>query len=155
MPSIHNDPACVLTGSSTYNERVERLWRDVYWDVTSSFVVATFKALESEQMLDPPQWSWYLLLTLYFHSVCKQMFTWLPRSLEQPCTVDRREHDTTSSICWRDLGLTIVRMKHSKHHLLYQHWSQHLKKLSVCKSLLTNLSHAMYTKWNEKLNYRS
>ena len=30
MPSIHNDPACVLTGSSTHNERVERLWRDVY-----------------------------------------------------------------------------------------------------------------------------
>ena len=50
--SIHNDPACVLIGSSTHNERVERLWRDVYRDVTS-FFVATFKALESEQMLDP------------------------------------------------------------------------------------------------------
>ena len=25
MLSIHNDPACVLTGSSTHNERVERL----------------------------------------------------------------------------------------------------------------------------------
>ena len=30
MLSIHsNDPLCVLTGSSTHNERVERLWRDV------------------------------------------------------------------------------------------------------------------------------
>ena len=52
MLSIHNDPACVLTWSSTHNERVERLWRDVYQDVTSSFVVA-FKTLESKQMLNP------------------------------------------------------------------------------------------------------
>lgn len=41
-----------ITWSSTHNERVERLWRDVYQDVTSSFVVA-FKTLESKQMLNP------------------------------------------------------------------------------------------------------
>lgn len=29
MLSIHNDPACVITGSSTHNERIERMWRDV------------------------------------------------------------------------------------------------------------------------------
>ena len=52
MLSIHNDPSCVVTGSSTHNERVERLWRDVYRDVSSAFV-DTFKALEEEHMLDP------------------------------------------------------------------------------------------------------
>ncbi len=52
MISVHNNQSCVLTGSSTHNERVERLWRDVRHDVTSAFI-NTFWALESEGMLDP------------------------------------------------------------------------------------------------------
>lgn len=99
MLSIHNDPACVLTWSSTHNERVERLWRDVYRDVTSSFVVE-FKTLESKQMLDPlNEVDIFCLHYIFILPVNK----WLPRSLEQPCTVDRREHDSNSTICWRIL----------------------------------------------------
>ena len=52
MISVHNDPSCVVTGSSTHNERVERLWRDVRRDVTSNFI-DTFNTLESVGMLDP------------------------------------------------------------------------------------------------------
>lgn len=52
MLSIYNDPAHVLTGKSTHNERIERMWRDVTRCVSCSFI-DTFKALESENMLDP------------------------------------------------------------------------------------------------------
>ena len=30
LDSHNGDPLCVLTGSSTHNERIERLWRDVH-----------------------------------------------------------------------------------------------------------------------------
>ena len=52
MLSTYNDPSHVLTGRSTHNERIERLWRDVTRCVSSSFI-DTFTALEAEQMLDP------------------------------------------------------------------------------------------------------
>ena len=29
MLSIYNDPSCVLTGKSTHNERIERMWCDI------------------------------------------------------------------------------------------------------------------------------
>lgn len=49
MLATHNsDPRCVLTGSSTHSERIERLWRDVYQSVS----VAIFTVLESEELLD-------------------------------------------------------------------------------------------------------
>ena len=48
----YNDPSCVITGSSTHNERVERMWRDMRRSVISSFA-STFFALESEGLLDP------------------------------------------------------------------------------------------------------
>lgn len=52
MLSIYNDPSHVLTGRSTHNERVERLWRDVTRCVSSSFI-DTFNVLEAENVLDP------------------------------------------------------------------------------------------------------
>ena len=52
MLSAHNnDPACVVTGSSTHNERIERLWRDVYRSVSSNFI-DVFSTLENEEVLD-------------------------------------------------------------------------------------------------------
>lgn len=52
MLATHNsDPSCVLTGSSTHNERIERLWRDMYQSVSSNFV-AVFTVPESEELLD-------------------------------------------------------------------------------------------------------
>ena len=41
-----------LTGKSTHNERIERMWRDIKRFVSSSFI-DTFNALEVENMLDP------------------------------------------------------------------------------------------------------
>ena len=43
---------CVCTGSSTHNERIERMWRDVYRCVSSQFA-ETFRGLESSGVLDP------------------------------------------------------------------------------------------------------
>ena len=52
MRNIHgNDPSCVITGSSTHNERVERFWKDLYRSVSSAYV-STFIGLESEGVLD-------------------------------------------------------------------------------------------------------
>ncbi len=51
MLSNHNgDPSCVVTGSSTHNERIERLWRDVHRCVIH--FADTFRYLESEELLD-------------------------------------------------------------------------------------------------------
>ena len=52
MLSVYNDPSCVLTGRSTHNERIERLWRDVSRCVSSGFK-DTFSALEAEGVLNP------------------------------------------------------------------------------------------------------
>lgn len=51
MLETHNcDPACVLTGSSTHNERIERLWRDVHHSLLH--FADLFRDLESEEILD-------------------------------------------------------------------------------------------------------
>ncbi len=47
----NNNPDCVITGSSTHNERIERLWRDIYRSVSSNYV-AVFTILENEEILD-------------------------------------------------------------------------------------------------------
>ena len=48
MLSIHQDPSCVITGNSVHNERIERIWRDVIRNISSSFI-ATFYELEAEE----------------------------------------------------------------------------------------------------------
>ena len=52
MLSTYDDPSHVITGRSTHNERVERMWRDVTRCVSSSFI-DVFYALESDGALDP------------------------------------------------------------------------------------------------------
>ena len=52
MAEQHGTTAAVITGSSTHNERFERLWRDVYRCVASLFY-NTFYSLEGENKLDP------------------------------------------------------------------------------------------------------
>ena len=53
MVIAHNgDVSCVVTGSSTHNERIERLWRDVHRSVTTTYA-DTFRSLESDGVLDP------------------------------------------------------------------------------------------------------
>ena len=48
----HGSESAIITGSSTHNERIERLWRDVMRCV-SSIYYGVFKQLEDEGKLDP------------------------------------------------------------------------------------------------------
>jgi hypothetical protein len=48
----HTSNSAVITGSSTHNERIERLWRDVMRCVMEVYY-DTFKSLEEEGKLDP------------------------------------------------------------------------------------------------------
>lgn len=48
----HSSDRAIVVGSSTHNERIERLWRDVFRCVASVFY-STFKQLEEEEKLDP------------------------------------------------------------------------------------------------------
>ena len=52
MVHMHGSPAAVVAGSSTHNERIERLWRDVYCCVCCHYY-ELFYALEEEQVLNP------------------------------------------------------------------------------------------------------
>ena len=46
------DESVVITGSFTHNERIERLWRDVFRCVSKLFY-DTFYSLEEDHLLDP------------------------------------------------------------------------------------------------------
>ena len=48
----HGSQQCVIVGSSTHNERIERLWRDVHRSVLLTFSTL-FRELESREHLDP------------------------------------------------------------------------------------------------------
>ena len=52
MVDQHSSASSVIAGSSTHNERIERLWRDVYRCVVSIFYEMFFN-LESEGKLNP------------------------------------------------------------------------------------------------------
>ena len=52
MSNEHYSPSAVITGSSTHNERVERLWNDVRRSVTEEFC-CLFYQLEHEGSLNP------------------------------------------------------------------------------------------------------
>ena len=52
MISQYGDERAVITGSSTHNERIERLWRDVFRCMGKLFY-DTFYSLEQEGALDP------------------------------------------------------------------------------------------------------
>ena len=53
MTAAHNhNPSSVITGSSTHNERIERLWNDVRRSVTEEFR-CLFYQLEDDGLLNP------------------------------------------------------------------------------------------------------
>ena len=52
MIEHHRSDRAVVVGSSTHNERIERLWRDVFRCVGTVFY-STFRRLEEEQQLNP------------------------------------------------------------------------------------------------------
>ena len=51
MLEEHSTDDCVIAGSSTHNERIERLWRDVHRSVLVTFA-NTFRELEADHQLD-------------------------------------------------------------------------------------------------------
>ena len=51
MMNEHSTHTCVITGSSTHNERIERLWRDVHRSVIVTFS-DTFRQLEADEQFD-------------------------------------------------------------------------------------------------------
>ena len=52
MLQLHGDPSSVITGSSTHNERIGRLWNDTNRYISRMFS-DLFRHLESEGFLDP------------------------------------------------------------------------------------------------------
>ena len=52
MTESHSTDSAVITGSSVHNERIKRLWRDVFRCVVSNFY-ETFYALETQNLLNP------------------------------------------------------------------------------------------------------
>lgn len=73
LQSYNSDTSRVLTGSSTHNERIERLWRDVHRSVTAKYA-ETFRCLENEGHLDPlNEVDTYCLHFVYEPRICKQL----------------------------------------------------------------------------------
>lgn len=74
MISSHNgDTSRVITGRSTHNERIERLWRDVHRCVTTRFS-DIFRSLESEGNLDAlNEVDLFRLHYVYLPQLCKAL----------------------------------------------------------------------------------
>lgn len=71
--SYSNDSSRVITGSSTHNERIERLWRDVHRSVRRNFV-EIFRALENEAQLDPlNEVDLFCLHFVHMPRICKSL----------------------------------------------------------------------------------
>ena len=87
MLGVHSEnDSCVLTGSSTHNERVERLWRDVNRCVSKQYT-ELFQSLERDGFLDP----------LNEVDIFSLHFTFLPRI--NKCLIDFQES-------WNNHGLS-------------------------------------------------
>ena len=46
MLHMHDSPTAIVAGSSTHNERIERLWKDMYQCVSCHYYYELFYALE-------------------------------------------------------------------------------------------------------------
>lgn len=100
MLSVYNnDPTCVVTGKSTHNERIERMWRDVTRCVSSSFI-DTFNTLETEKLLDPlNEVDIFCLHYIFLPRINKIMFIELSRKLELSLFIDRRQYVSIAALC--------------------------------------------------------
>ena len=77
MMEAHSSDKCIITGSSTHNERIERLWRDVHRSVLVTFANG-FRQLEADSLLDPlNEVDMYCLHTSYVPYVNENLQTFL------------------------------------------------------------------------------
>ena len=77
---IQKGPNSMVTGKSTHNQRIERLWRDVYEGVLSYFY-NLFYFMEDEGYLDPLKLTNLAALQLCFHGRNKQEAAILGRGM--------------------------------------------------------------------------
>lgn len=69
----HESESAVITGSSTHNERIERMWRDVYRCVSVSFS-DVFRELEDNRHLDVlNEVDMYCLHKSFPNIICRNM----------------------------------------------------------------------------------
>lgn len=78
MIAQHSTSSAVLTGSSTHNERIERLWRDVYRCVG----VLLFQAMEDDGNLNCLNEVDKLCLRFKFLPRINQHWCWSPLPMQ-------------------------------------------------------------------------
>lgn len=81
----------VITGSSTHNERIERLWRDVHRSVIVTFA-DTFRLLGSEQLLNPlNEVDIYCLHTVYLPVITRALDAFVSAWNNHPVSTEHNQ----------------------------------------------------------------
>ena len=87
----------VIVGKSTHNQRIERLWKDVY-DGVLGFYRTLFSSLESTHMLDPDNdLHIFCLHMVYISRINRHLKLWKDAWIKHPL---RSEHNLTPEQLW-------------------------------------------------------
>jgi AcrR family transcriptional regulator len=94
MVEQHGSASSVITGSSTHNERIERLWRDVYRCVASIFYEMFF-SLENEGKLNPGnEIDLYCLHFVYLPRINSALESFIESWNNHPISTERNNYDS-------------------------------------------------------------
>lgn len=89
--------ATVIVGKSTHNQRIERMWRDVYDGVTG-FYSRLFSYMESIEMLDPnDEVHLFCLHTVFLPRINRHLKCWKDAWIKHPM---RSEHGMSPEQLW-------------------------------------------------------
>ena len=143
LQAYHGDTSRVITGSSTHNERIERLWRDVHRSVTINYA-EIFYSLEAEGILDAlNEVDLYCLHHVYlpYHTFAKASQTFRNHGMT---TSFRRKGVRLPTNCSL-MGLPINLGLTQNSHVLVQHASCLIYNLMTqLVSPVTHSNHAHY-----------